>query len=760
MMVAAVLGLVSLAGDGQGTAPDELRALLPPSLLALVAAAANIGVLVLAAVVAVERLIRRAGRDVVRGLAAAAFSYGAAEAVNAAVLALSGPAGPPEALSAGAHTGLLGGPAHAYLAAAMAYTGAVGRVRLARVRGALWAGIAVTAAAVLLAGVATVPALALTALLGATGAALAGFAVGAARPESLTGPMVEELRRFGLEPLTLAPAGTDGEGNRRFTADTPARRLDLVLMRADDTAQALRRLGGMVLLRGPVAPPVRLGLARRLEHAAVMGWAAREAGACAPDVLGIGDLGAGSAVLIREYAPVRTLDEVPDEELTDAALEGVWRELALLQRNRIAHGAIDGDTVGWRTGGRPAFTGLSGGAVAAAPLKTSLDTAALLTVLALRTGAERSVRAAVAVLGLEAVAAALPLLQPAGMPHGLRRRLRDHPGVLGELRSRITGLAPEAPARPARLERMRPRTVVSVGAATVVGLVLANQLAGVDLTTVTAADAGWAAAAFAAATSCMLAAALALMGFVPIRLNLWTTVLVQYAGSFIRIAAPAGLGSLAINTRYITCRGASAGLAISAVGLSQAVGLLTHVPLLLISAYLTGTGTNRFTDFSPSPTLVGVVLVLAAGVAAVLLVPRLRGLVMERVRPYFQGVVPQLLDLLQRPRRLAMGVGGTLMLTAGFVLSLYFSVLAFGGQADLAAVAVVFLAGNAVGSAAPTPGGLGAVEAALLTGLSTVAGLPVAVGLPAVLLFRVLTFWFPVLPGWGAFHLLQKWKAI
>ncbi|WP_017537517.1 lysylphosphatidylglycerol synthase transmembrane domain-containing protein [Nocardiopsis halophila] len=758
MAVAAVLGLVSVTAEGHQSAPAELRSLLPPSLLALVAAAANITVLVLAAVVAVERLIRRSVRDLVRGLAAAAFGYGAAEAVNAAVLALSGPAGPPEALSAGAHTGLLGGPAHAYLAAAVAYTGAVGRVHLARVRGALWTGIAVTAAAVLLAGVATVPALVLTALLGGTAAALAGFAVGGSRPEALTGPMLQELRRFGLEPLALAPAGTDADGNRRFTADTVDRRLDIVLLRADDTVQALKRLGGLVLLRGPVAPPVRLGLARRLEHAAVMQYAARAAGASAPEVLGIGDLGAGSAVLVCEHAPLRTLDQASDADLTDAALRGLWRELALLHRNRIAHGSIGGETAGWRLSGRPAFTGLSGGGVAAAPLKASLDTAALLCALALRVGAERSVRAAVEVVGLEAVAAALPLLQPAGMPHGLRRRLRGRPEVLGGLRSRIAGLAPEAPARPARLERMRPRTVISVAAATVVGLVLANQLAGVDLSTISGADAGWAAAAFAAATACMFAAALALMGFVPLRLSLWTTVLVQYAGSFVRIAVPAGLGSMAINTRYVTCQGASAGLAVSAVGLSQAVGLLIHVPLLLVSAYLTGTG--RFTDFSPSPTLVAVVLVLASGVAAVLLVPRLRGLVAERVRPYFRGVLPQLLDLLQRPRRLAMGVGGTLLLTAGFVLSLYFSVLAFGGRADLAAVAVVFLAGNAVGSAAPTPGGLGAVEAALLTGLSTVAGLPVAVGLPAVLLFRVLTFWFPVLPGWGAFHLLQRWKAI
>src|SRR5699024_2103870 len=81
-------------------------------------------------------------------------------------------------------------------------------------------------------------------------------------------------------------------------------------------------------------------------------------------------------------------------------------------------------------------------------------------------------------------------------------------------------------------------------------------------------------------------------------------------------------------------------------------------------------------------------------------------------------------------------------------------------QVSLVAVAVVFLAGNAVGSAAPTPGGLGAVEVALIGGLTAVAGVPAAVALPAVLLFRLLTFWLPVLPGWAAFPYLQRREAL
>ncbi|GAB3473036.1 hypothetical protein GCM10027440_01150 [Nocardiopsis coralliicola] len=759
LLLLAVLLAVALGGDQtSGPAPDELRALLPPSLLALVAAVSNTAILVLAAAVAVDLLVRRSGRDALRGLAAAFTGYGGAWAVNAGIAAAAGPAGPPELFAAASGGSTFTSPVHAYLAAAVAFAAALGPRFIGPLRTALWSGIAVTALAVLLSGFSTIPALLTTAAVGATAAALAGYAVGASRPASVAEPLLGELRRFGLDPLGLEPAGSDGDGSLLFTADTPQRRLDVVLMRADAPLRMLQRLAGAALLRGPVAPPLTLSLSRRLEHAALLAFAARNAGASVPRLLAIGELGAGTAVLVTEHLRLRPLDETADAELDDAALDGLWRELALLHRNRITHGAIDGSVAGWRLSGRPAFTGLWAGGVAAAPLKTSLDTAALLTTLALRTGPERAIDSAVRVLGLPAVAALLPLLQTAGLPFALRRRMRGRSGVLAQLRNGILGLAPEAPARPARLERMRPRTVLSVAAVTVVALVLANQLAGVDFSTITGAELHWAAAAFAAATGCMLAAALALMGFVPIRLPLWTTVLVQYAASFIRIATPAGVGSIALNTRYVTCQGASTGLAISAVGLSQAAGLITHVPILLFCAYLTGTG--RFTDFSPSGTLIAVVTALAVLVAAVLAVPRLRGAVADRVRPYFRGVLPQLLDMLQRPGRLAMGLGGTLLQTLCFVLALDFSVAAFGGSADLAAIAVVFLAGNALGSAAPTPGGLGAVEAALLTGLTTVAGIPVAVGLPAVLLFRVLTFWFPVLPGWGAFHLLQRWKAI
>ena len=74
-------------------------------------------------------------------------------------------------------------------------------------------------------------------------------------------------------------------------------------------------------------------------------------------------------------------------------------------------------------------------------------------------------------------------------------------------------------------------------------------------------------------------------------------------------------------------------------------------------------------------------------------------------------------------------------------------------------VAIVYLTGSAIVSAVPTPGGLGAVEAALSAGL-TAAGLPGITAVSAVLLYRTVTFWLPVPLGWVALTYLQRHDAL
>ncbi len=98
--------------------------------------------------------------------------------------------------------------------------------------------------------------------------------------------------------------------------------------------------------------------------------------------------------------------------------------------------------------------------------------------------------------------------------------------------------------------------------------------------------------------------------------------------------------------------------------------------------------------------------------------------------------------------------GGSAMITLAYLGAMVASLEAFGSTAPFPTVALLFLTGTAVSNAAPTPGGLGAAEAALVAALSTVEEVEIVI--PAVFLYRLVTFWLPILPGWLSFQWLER----
>ena len=87
------------------------------------------------------------------------------------------------------------------------------------------------------------------------------------------------------------------------------------------------------------------------------------------------------------------------------------------------------------------------------------------------------------------------------------------------------------------------------------------------------------------------------------------------------------------------------------------------------------------------------------------------------------------------------------------------SVAAFNGDVTFAEVGAVYLGASMIAAAAPTPGGLGALEAALVAGFTGV-GLDPGIAVAAVLCYRLVTYWLPILPGWISFHLLERRNLI
>ena len=68
------------------------------------------------------------------------------------------------------------------------------------------------------------------------------------------------------------------------------------------------------------------------------------------------------------------------------------------------------------------------------------------------------------------------------------------------------------------------------------------------------------------------------------------------------------------------------------------------------------------------------------------------------------------------PARLALLFGGSALVTLAYVGGLVASVEAFGGGASIAKIGAVYMAAAVVAAASPTPGGVGAFEAAADSG--------------------------------------------
>src|SRR4029079_1345795 len=105
-------------------------------------------------------------------------------------------------------------------------------------------------------------------------------------------------------------------------------------------------------------------------------------------------------------------------------------------------------------------------------------------------------------------------------------------------------------------------------------------------------------------------------------------------------------------------------------------------------------------------------------------------------------------EIARQPSKMIELFGGSLVITMGYILALEVAVSAFGVGPAFTSIALVYLVGSVVSSAAPTPGGIGAVEATLIAGLTS-AGMPSTSAIAAVILFRLATFLFSLSPRWA-----------
>ena len=491
-----------------------------------------------------------------------------------------------------------------------------------------------------------------------------------------------------------------------------------------------------------------------VEHEALCSLKAHADGVPTARLVAVAEFPPDAMLMAFDARSRQPLSELEPSRRTPQLLGSVWAIVSALQRSHTVHRRLNADAL-WVDDHNALivveFASASLGVVGSA---LSSDVAEVLAATAATLGADVAVKAAIAGIGPAAVAAALPRLQPLALTPSTRAAVKAA-GCLDDLRTEVQRVTGAESAPVAELERIKIRTVVTIAMAAVALWTLIPQLVGVGSVwgELRHANWWWAAAALGLSAITYIGAAVALDGSLSEQLPLAPNIGVQIASSFVGVAAPGG--GLALTARFLQKRGVDTPTAVGAVGVDSVAGFIVHLTLTGLFVALAGSSGLKTFDL---PSL-GVIGLIVAGVvvvaAASLAVPWSRSMLTTRVLPATRRSLSNVSDIARQPSKMIELFGGSLTITMGYILALEVAVSAFGAGPAFTSVALVYLVGSAVSSVAPTPGGIGAVEATLIAGLTS-AGMPSTTAVAAVILFRLATFWIPLLPGWGALVVLQR----
>ena len=519
---------------------------------------------------------------------------------------------------------------------------------------------------------------------------------------------------------------------------------------------ALRQLWRKFRLRTTETAPLHASLHRAVEHRALMAISIADAGFANTNTVAVASLDRGWTLYA--HTPPRGTPIVKCTATTPVAKP--WESLRRLHDQQISHGDLRSKEM-TVDDGQVLFGGFGNAEYGATDTQLQSDIAQLLVTTSSLYDAAAAVEAAIEYFGRTAVLAASRRLTKSAVPARLRNAVPDLGTVIAATREEVK--------RQTGTDQIQTKTITRFTRSQLIQLILLVALVYVAYPFISQvptffsqlrqANWWWALVGLIVSSLTYVGAAGALWACANGLVSFRNLAIMQVANTFAATTTPAGVGGLALSTRFLQKGGLSTLRATAAVALQQSVQVIVHVILLVIFTTAAGASTD-LSHFVPGATMLYLIAGVALGLAGiVLLVPNLRRWLTTALRPRLKEVTGDLVDLAREPKRLALIVLGAAGTTLGAALALWASVEAFGGNTSFVTVTVVTMVGGTLASAAPTPGGVGAVEAALIGGLAAF-GVPAALAVPSVLLYRVLTCWLPVFIGWPVMRWLTENEMI
>ena len=496
---------------------------------------------------------------------------------------------------------------------------------------------------------------------------------------------------------------------------------------------------------------------RQLEHEAYVSYLALAGGVRTPKVLGIFEAAPGRWAHAQEGIDGKSLDRVDPKRLTNKVLEQIWEQVEIMHDASVVHRDLRCANVFLDDNSKPWLIdfGFSEGSM---PEEAkNRDRAELIASLTTLIGAERSVNVAIKVLGKETTLATAPYLTNGVLSSATAKTIKQSETGLPQIRALIAKKLSTDHVKPYSIERFSIKRIFAVFAIGIGFYVLLPQIEEFRTSFGALQHARlWlvaAAAVFSIVTYLFATLSYAALFYIPISFK--KVFIIQVASSFANKIAPASTGGLALNGKFLTKSGHTITQATSIAAINNVMGFVAQISLLFI-AVLFGAGSLRdaFTIKLPFSGVVIIaaivgVIVVSGGILALFKKVRVKVLKLSK------ELALDIADYRNQPAKLFGCYVYSILTALAFTGALYASAHALGANLSPLQLLVVSTVGVAASSITPTPGGIGGAEAALIAAL-TATGMDAGQAFSITLLYRLVTYWLPIIPGFLGFQYAIK----
>ena len=277
-------------------------------------------------------------------------------------------------------------------------------------------------------------------LLGWFAGAAAIVIVGAPARRAGAESIASGLATVGLAVDQITPASVDARGSTPYFAVTPdgERLFVKVLGRDERSADLMFRLYRKLQRRDLGDERPFSSLRRAIEHEALLALAARDLGIRTPRLRALAVAEPESLVLAYDAVAGRSLDQLDPNDVTDEVLDAIWQAIADLRRHGIAHRDLRLANVFLGDDGAVWIIDFGFSEMAASELLLANDVAELLCSSSVYVGADRAVSPALKTVDRATLHRAVDRLQPWALSGATRGALKTRPGLLDDLRGRLS----------------------------------------------------------------------------------------------------------------------------------------------------------------------------------------------------------------------------------------------------------------------------------------------------------------------------------